>query len=328
MHLGVVGAGAWGTALACAGRRAGARVTIWAHEAETAEAIGARRANPVFLPGVALESGIGATTDMARLAPCDAVLLAAPSAHLRAVCAALAPHLRSEAAACVCAKGIEAGSGKLMTDVAREALGRGRIAVLSGPSFADEVARGLPTAVAAAGDGETLDRVVACLADPMFRVYRGSDATGVAVGGAVKNVIAIASGIAVGRGLGDNARAAAIGRGFAEMARLGGALGARRETLMGLSGLGDLVLTCTGERSRNHAFGRRLGSGRAAGEPVAGRAGVVEGAVTAPAVVRLAERLGVETPISSAVSDVLAGRLPVDDAIARLLARPVGDEFA
>ena len=328
MHLGVVGAGAWGTALACAGRRVGARVTIWAHEAETAEAIDKRRVNPVFLPGVALDPEIVATRDMARLASCGAVLLVAPSAHLRDVCAALAPHLAPGAAVCVCAKGLDPGSGKPMPDVAREALGRDRIAVLSGPSFADEVARGRPTAVAAAGDDETLDRVAACLAAPAFRIYRSSDVTGVALGGALKNAVAIASGIAAGRGLGDNARAATICRGLDEAIRLGVALGARRETFAGLSGLGDLVLTCTGERSRNYAFGLGLGSGRSVDELMGGRVSAVEGAVVAPAAVRLAARLGVEVPILSAVADVLADRLAINDAIARLLARPAGAEFA
>ncbi|MBN34832.1 MAG: glycerol-3-phosphate acyltransferase [Rhodospirillaceae bacterium] len=326
-HLGVVGAGAWGTALACAARRAGSRVTLWAREADTVEVVNERHENPVFLPGVALDPALAATTDMAGLNACDVVLLVAPSAFLGRVCETLAPYLSERSAVCVCTKGIERDTGRLMTDLAADHLERDGICALSGPSFAAEVAAGLPTAVTVAGSEPQVARITGALAGPTFRIYQSDDVTGIEIGGAVKNVIAIACGIAMGCGLGHNARAAVISRGLNEMARLGAALGARRETLMGLSGLGDLVLTCTGKLSRNLTFGQGIGRGDTVGELLAGRASVVEGAVTAPAVVALAQRLGVEMPIASAVDDVLAGRLDVAEAIEALLARPMGQEL-
>lgn len=326
-HLGIVGAGAWGTALACAARRAGNDVTLWAHEAETVEAINRTHTNPVFLPGVELDPGIGATSDLQGLAGCDALLLVAPSSHLDPVCRNLAQHIEATVPVCVCTKGIHLETGCLMTELAARALGRHAVCGLSGPSFAAEVAAGLPTAVTVAGAETDVETIFRCLAGPMFRIYRSDDVVGIEVGGAVKNVIAIACGIAMGRGLGNNARAAVISRGLAEMARLGEVLGARRETLMGLSGLGDLVLTCTGELSRNFTFGKGLGEGKTTADLMAGRTSVVEGAVTAPAVVALAGRLGVEMPIAAAINDVITGHSSLDQAIERLLARPSGDEF-
>lgn len=327
LHLGIVGAGAWGTALACAARRAGADVTLWAHEAQTVDAINVNHINPVFLPDVALDSGIAATADLADLAACQALLLVAPSSHLDPVCRNLAPHIGGNVPVCVCTKGIQLETGRLMTEVAAHAMGRATICGLSGPSFAAEVAASLPTAVTVAGTDAEVDVIARCLAGPMFRIYRSDDVVGIEIGGAVKNVIAIACGIAMGRGLGNNARAAVISRGLAEMARLGEVLGARRETLMGLSGLGDLVLTCTGDLSRNFTFGKGLGQGRTMAELMGGRTSVVEGAVTAPAVVALAQRIGIEMPIAAAIHDVIAGHCSLDQAIERLLARPAGDEF-
>jgi glycerol-3-phosphate dehydrogenase (NAD(P)+) len=327
LHLGIVGAGAWGTALACAARRAGSDVLIWAHEADTVTAVNAEHENPVFLPGITLDPAIAATTDLSALGACDAILLVAPSAHLRRVCEGLAGQVDHAIPVCVCTKGIELASGKLMTAVAGEAMGRADIVGLSGPSFAAEVAAGLPTAVTVAGAGDATGVISAALSGPTFRIYRSDDVTGIEIGGAVKNVIAIACGMAMGRGLGNNARAAVISRGLAEMARLGEVLGARRETLMGLSGLGDLVLTCTGDLSRNFTFGKGLGQGRTIAELMAGRTSVVEGAVTAPAVTTLAQRVGVEMPIASAIHDVIAGHESLDQAIERLLARPAGNEF-
>ncbi len=326
-RLGIAGAGAWGTALACAARRAGTDVLLWAHEPETVAAINDTHENPVFLPRVALDPTIAATTDLAGLAICDAILLVAPSAHLAAVATNLARTLSAATPVCVCTKGIEAESGRLMTQVAAAALGRIDLAALSGPSFAAEVARGLPTAVTIAGPAGAVDLIAGALAGPTFRLYRSDDVVGVEIGGAVKNVVATACGIAAGRGLGLNARAALISRGLAEMVRLGEAAGGRRDTLMGLAGLGDLVLTCTGELSRNYTFGQGLGRGDAAGALLADRASVVEGAVTAPAVVALARRLDVDMPIVEAVNAVLAGRLALDDAIGGLLARQPGEEF-
>jgi len=324
--VGIVGAGAWGTALACAARRAGSGAVLWAHEAETVEAINVRHENSDFLPGVPLDAGIVATGDMTDLASSDIVLLVTPSAHLGRVCDALRPHLPETIPLCVCTKGIELETGRLMTEVAASALDRHDIAGLSGPSFAAEVAAGLPTAVTVAGRPDKTEAIAEALAGPVFRIYRSDDVTGIEVGGAVKNVIAIACGIAAGRGLGHNARAAVISRGLNEIARLGMALGGRRETLMGLSGLGDLVLTCTGELSRNLTFGLGIGRGETVEALMADRRSVVEGAATAPAVVALARRLDIAMPIAEAVDDVLAGRLDVDSAIERLLARPAGHE--
>ena len=326
-HVGIVGAGAWGTALACAARRAGSAATLWAHEPTTVAAIEERHENPVFLPGIALDPAIRATSELAGLADCSTILLVAPSAHLGAVAAALAPHLAPATPVCVCTKGIESRSGRLMTEVAATALGRDDVAALSGPSFAAEVARDLPTAVTVAGSEATTAAVAAALAGPRLRIYRSDDVTGVELGGAVKNVMAIACGIATGRGMGDNARAALVSRGLAEMVRLGEAAGARRETLMGLAGLGDLVLTCTGSQSRNYSLGQALGRGERLADLMAGRASVVEGVVTAPAVVALAARHGVDMPIAAAVNAVLAGTIGLDEAIERLLARPAGGEF-
>jgi glycerol-3-phosphate dehydrogenase (NAD(P)+) len=326
-RVGIIGAGAWGTALACAARRAGSDVLLWAHEAETVASINERHENPTFLPGVALDPAIGATDDLARAGACDLVLLVAPSAHLGAVSAALAPDLPSATPVCVCTKGIEVRSGRLMTEVAGAALGRDDLACLSGPSFAAEVAAALPTAVTAAGPPDAVEAVAGALGGPAFRIYRSDDVAGVEIGGAVKNVIAIACGIADGRGMGLNARAALISRGLAEMVRLAEAAGGRRETQMGLSGLGDLVLTCTGTLSRNYTFGKGLGSGETMEALMAGRASVVEGAVTAPALAELAARLNVDMPIATAVNDVLAGRNDVASAIAGLLARRPGEEF-
>ena len=326
-RVGIVGAGAWGTALACAARRAGSQVLLWAHEAETVAAINERHENPTFLPGVALDPAIAATDDLARVGACDLVLLVAPSAHLGAVAAALAANLPAATPVCVCTKGIELRSGRLMTQVAGDALGRGDLACLSGPSFAAEVAAALPTAVTVAGPPGAVAAVADALGGPTFRIYRSDDIAGIEIGGAVKNVIAIACGIADGRGMGLNTRAALISRGLAEMVRLAEAAGGRRETQMGLSGLGDLVLTCTGTLSRNYTFGQGLGRGESVADLMAGRASVVEGAVTAPAVVQLASRLGVDMPICAAVNDVLAGRSDVASAIAGLLARRPGEEF-
>lgn len=326
-HLGIVGAGAWGTALASAARRAGTDVTIWAHETATVEAINLSHTNPVFLPGIALDPGIAATTDLSNLGSCDALLLVAPSSHLDAVCGSLASHVDAATPVCVATKGIQLETGRLMTEVAAHALGRPAVCGLSGPSFAAEVAAGLPTAVTLAGSKEDVDAISHCLAGPMFRIYCSDDVTGIEIGGAVKNVIAIACGIAMGRGLGNNARAAVISRGIVEMARLGEVMGARRETLMGLSGLGDLVLTCTGELSRNFMFGKALGEGKTIADLLSGRTSVVEGVVTAPAVVALAERVGVEMPIAAAINDVITGHSSLDQAIERLLSRPAGDEF-
>jgi len=326
-HAGVIGAGAWGTALAQVCARAGLQVTLQAREAEVVESIAARRENTLFLPGVVLEPEIAAVADMAGLAGCDLILAVAPAQHLRSALKALAPHLRAGVPVVLCAKGVEQGTLKLMTEVAVETLPGAPLAVLSGPSFAGEVARSLPTAVTLACEDEALGRAIAeAIATPTFRPYIAADMIGAEAGGAVKNVLAIACGIVEGKGLGRSAHAALITRGFAELTRLAMALGARSETVAGLCGLGDLVLTCSSPQSRNMSVGLALGQGMTLQEALAGKLSVAEGVASAPAVRELAARLGVEMPICQAVAAILAGEAQVDAAIAGLLSRPLRAE--
>ena len=326
-HAGVIGAGAWGTALAQVCARAGLEVTLQAREAEVVASVNQAHENALFLPGVALEPAIRAAPDMSALATCDLILAVAPAQHLRSALAALAPHLKPDVPVVLCAKGVEQGSLKLMTEVAAETIPGAPIAVLSGPSFAGEVARGLPTAVTLACDDETLARAIArAIATPTFRPYVAGDMIGAEAGGAVKNVLAIACGVVEGKGLGRSAHASVITRGFAELTRFAVALGARAETLNGLCGLGDLVLTCSSPQSRNMSVGLALGQGRTLEQALAGKLSVAEGVASAPAVRALARKLGVETPICEAVAAILDGELAVDAAIAALLARPLKSE--
>jgi glycerol-3-phosphate dehydrogenase (NAD(P)+) len=326
-RAGVIGGGAWGTALAQVCARAGLAVTLWALESEVVAAINDQRRNPLFLPDVELDPGVGATTDMAELAGADLILAVTPAQHLRSSLTAFADHATPGVPVLLCAKGIEAGSLKLMTQVLAETVPQARPAVLSGPSFAGEVARGLPTAVTlAAGDIRLAETLAHRVASPTFRPYVAADMIGAEAGGAVKNVLAIACGIVEGRGLGRSAHAALITRGFAEMTRLAVALGGEAETVAGLCGLGDLVLTCSSPRSRNMSVGLALGQGLSLGEALADKRSVAEGVASAPAVRALAARLGVETPICDAVSAILAGEIAVDPAIAGLLARPLRAE--
>jgi glycerol-3-phosphate dehydrogenase (NAD(P)+) len=322
-HIGVVGGGAWGTALACLARRAGRRVTLWSRDRSVAAAIARDRSNPVYLPGFPLDAGIEAASDLADLGTCDAILLVCPAQAVRE----LAARLAGTTPVVICAKGIEASSGLLMPEVLAEALPRRPIAMLSGPSFAEETIRGLPTAVSIATADHALGETLAsALAAGAFRPYWTDDVLGVALGGAVKNVLAIAAGVVEGRGLGHNAAAALITRGFAEMARLGQAMGANLETLTGLSGLGDLVLTCHGPLSRNRSLGLALGKGTKLGDYLAGRRQVVEGEATAPAVLARAARYKIEMPICAAVDAILHGGADLDEAIRALLARPLRRE--
>ena len=319
--FGVIGAGAWGTALASTLAGNGP-VTLWAREADVVSAINETRENPVFLPGIPLPDGITATTSLADMATCDIILVVVPAQHLRAVLASAA--IPAITPLVLCAKGIEAGSHALMVDVARASVPN-PIAILSGPSFAAEVARGLPCAITlACADQAVGERLVAAMARPTFRLYQSDDVVGAEIGGAVKNVLAIACGVVEGSRLGLNARAALIARGFAEMTRFGVARGARAETLAGLSGLGDLVLTCSSENSRNFRLGVGLGQGRPIAEILAGPA-VAEGAATAPVLVEAAQAAGVDMPISAAVATLLAGA-PVRETISALLARPLKAE--
>jgi glycerol-3-phosphate dehydrogenase (NAD(P)+) len=327
-RAGVIGGGAWGTALAQVCARAGLEVVLWARELEVVEAINTKRENKLFLPGVALDPTIHAAHDMVELARSDLVLAVVPAQHLRATLAAFAPNIGEGLPVVLCAKGVEQGSLKLMSQVLAETAPQVAPAVLSGPSFAGEVARGLPTAVTLACPDEALGRRIAeALATPMFRPYLARDMIGAEAGGAVKNVLAIACGIVEGRGLGRSAHAALITRGFAELTRLAVALGGEAETVAGLCGLGDLVLTCSSPQSRNMSVGLALGRGETLQAALAGKLSVAEGVASAPAVRELAARLGLETPICEAVAAILAGETEVDAAIQDLLSRPIREEF-
>lgn len=326
-RIGVIGAGAWGTSLAMLARRAGRSVVLCAREAEVVDAINREHRNPAFLPDVELDPAIRATLDPFEAIDADAVLLVAPAQHVRAVTAAVAAGWPARVPAVICAKGIERGTRALMSEVVGETLPGVPHAILSGPSFAIEVARDLPTAVVlAAREPELRTALPAALAASHFRIYSSDDVIGAELGGAVKNVLAIACGIVHGRRLGDNAGAALITRGLAETARLGAAKGARAETLMGLSGIGDLVLTCTALQSRNFSLGVALGEGQTLAEIVASRRSVAEGVDSAAAVCALARSLGVEVPICEAVDAVLNAGADIGETIAGLLARPARAE--
>jgi glycerol-3-phosphate dehydrogenase (NAD(P)+) len=325
MKVGVIGGGAWGTALAQVAAQGG-ETLLWARETEVVGSIAERRVNDLFLPGVPLSDAIRPTGDLHDLADCDVWLVVTPAQHMRRVLEAAEGCPK---ALLLCSKGIEEESGQLLHQVAREACPGASVMVLSGPTFAHEVAAGLPTALTLAAEIEAeAEAVRTRLARPAFRIYLSDDVAGAEVGGAVKNVLAIACGVVEGRGLGQNARAALIARGFAEMTRFGLARGARAETLAGLSGLGDLVLTCSSTSSRNFSLGKGLGQGRPAAELMADRRTVAEGAFTAPVLRRLSEQEGVDMPIVAAVDDLLAGRASVDAVLERLLARPLRQERA
>lgn len=323
MRIGVIGGGAWGTALAQVAAHEGRDVILWAREPAVVDSINATHANALFLAGVALSPTIRATGDLGALADMDAILVVAPAQHVGSVLAA-API--GGIPLVLCAKGIEAGSKRLVGEVARAVHPDAPIAVLSGPTFAHEVAAGLPTAVTLACEDEALGEALATrLAARHFRTYASTDVAGAEIGGAVKNVLAIGCGVVEGAGLGQNARAALIARGFAEMTRFGLARGARAETLAGLSGLGDLVLTCSSTSSRNFSLGVGLGRGEAAAALLADRRTVAEGAFTAPVLREAARDAGVDMPITEAVCRLLEGT-PVRDVIGDLLARPLRDE--
>jgi glycerol-3-phosphate dehydrogenase (NAD(P)+) len=323
VKIGVVGGGAWGTALAQVAAAGGEEVLLWALEPEVVESVNGHHENLLYLAGLKLSPSLHATGDLAALGWCEALLLVSPAQHLRAVLGRLPVTDRPMV---LCSKGIEEGSGKLMTEVAAEVQPEAPIAVMSGPSFAHEVAAGLPAALTlATADAALGARLTARLARPHFRTYYSDDVIGAEVGGAVKNVIAIACGVVEGLRLGLNARAALIARGFAEMTRFGLAKGGRAETLAGLAGLGDLVLTCSSTESRNFSLGKGLGEGARAANLLADRRTVAEGAFTAPVLQRAAAELGVEMPIVDAVCALLAD-VPVKDVVTELLARPLRSE--
>ena len=321
---GVIGAGAWGTALAQVVGRAGLDVRLQAREPEVVESIRDRRVNEAFLPGITLDDRVSVTADLADLGACDVILAVPPAQHMRSTLTAFAAHHRPGVPVILCSKGIERGSLKLMTDVLAETLPQAPAAILSGPSFAGEVARGLPSAVTlACVDAVLGEELMWTLSAPGFRPYLATDLIGAEVGGAIKNVLAIACGMAEGRGLGRSAHAALITRGFAEMTRMGVALGGQAETVAGLCGLGDLVLTCSSPQSRNMSLGLALGQGQTVEQALAGKRSVAEGYESAPAVRELAAKMGVDMPISLAVAALLNGETTVEAVIDDLLSRPL-----
>lgn len=322
--LAVIGGGAWGTALAQVAATGGRETLLWALEDDVVAAVNAINENPIYLKGLKLDPAVRATSSFSELATADAWLVVTPAQHMRAV---LGRSPCPGKPLILCSKGIEESSGKLLHDVAREVCPTSPVAVLSGPTFAHEVAAGLPTAVTlACEDRELGEALRARINLPHFRTYCTDDVAGAEVGGAVKNVLAIACGVAEGRGLGQNARAALIARGFAEMTRFGMAMGGRRETLAGLSGLGDLVLTCSSTSSRNFSLGVAIGEGGDPVELMKDRRTVAEGAHTAPVLDRLSKDLGIDMPLVEAVTMLLTGKVRIDELLTTMLERPPGDE--
>jgi len=320
--FGVLGAGAWGTALAQTLASTGRDVTIWAFESDVVDEINGQHTNSRYLPNADLNASITATTNLADIAQNDAVLVVTPAQHMRSTLAGFTPYAREKVPMVLCSKGIEISSGKFMSEILQEIMPSAVTAVLSGPSFAADVVKGLPTAVTlACNDWETGGRLVSSIAAPTFRPYYSPDVLGAEIGGAVKNVLAIVCGLVLGKGLGRSAHAAIIARGFAEMTRFGKALGCNPETLTGLCGLGDLVLTCSSEQSRNMSFGMALGQGQSFEDYMKDKNVVVEGAATAPALKALSLAKGVEMPICHALANILDGSEQVDAVIGRLMAR-------
>ncbi len=326
-HIGIMGAGAWGTALAVAAGRAGAKTTLYAREAKLAAAINSTKRNNIYLPELELQPAPLATHHLADLALCDIVLLACPAQFLRSSCKALAAILPAARPVLICAKGVEQNSLLLLHEVVAQTLPHNICGVLTGPTFAAEVVQNLPTALTLAMPNLAQAQEWAqILASPHFRPYASDDVIGAQIGGAVKNVLAIACGIALGRGMGDNARAALVTRGLAEILRLGLALGGRAETLMGLSGLGDLTLTCNSLQSRNMSLGAALGRGQTVAQALAGKASVAEGLHSAKAVVQLAQKHAVDMPICTALDAILNHGAPVEQMLHTLLTRPLKAE--
>lgn len=326
-EIGIIGAGAWGTALAHLVALQGRDVRLWALEDGVAAAINTRHENTAFLPGIALSHRIGATTALEDVASCPVLLLVTPAQHARDILKRARPHVTPDPVIVICAKGIERKTGLLLTDVVAAEVPGARVAVLSGPTFADEVAQGLPTAVTlATADAEVGPMLLDILGSRIFRPYLSDDPRGAEVGGAIKNVLAIAAGIVMGRGLGENARAALLTRGLAEMRRLTLAVGGRAETAMGLSGLGDLALTCMSPRSRNYSLGVDIGRGRKPADILAERNTVAEGVTTAAAVADLANRLGLDMPICHSVDAIVNHGAKVEATVADILSRRFRDE--
>ncbi len=330
--IAVLGGGAWGSALALTAARAGGKTILWARDQQTVDAINAQKANPAYLPEVTFDAPITATNRLEdAVTRADMVLMVTPAQTTRDMARTIRPLLRADTPVILCAKGIERGTGKLLSTILEENLPEAIPAVLSGPSFAADVARGLPTAVTiAAENGAAADKISQTLALPSFRPYSSTDIVGAQIGGALKNVLAIACGAVYGKGWGASAQAALTARGFAELSRLGEALGARRETLTGLSGLGDLVLTCASEQSRNFAFGAALGRGAAVRELLGSNESapqkLAEGVYSAQIAVDLGRRHQIELPIASAVAAVLNEQLDLEEALLSLMTRPLKRE--
>jgi glycerol-3-phosphate dehydrogenase (NAD(P)+) len=325
--IGVIGGGAWGTALATVAARAGNAVTMWVLEPEVAEAINTTHENTTYLPGAPLPEAISASPSLAALAGMDAYLLVPPAQFMRKTTADLALHVPRGAPVAICSKGIEQKTNKLMSEVVAETLPHNPVCILSGPTFAIEVAKGLPTAVTLAGPDGAAERLAGMIGIAEFRPYVARDVVGAQIGGAIKNVLAIAAGITIGKNLGDNAHAALITRSLAELIQFGRALGADPMTLMGLSGLGDLILTAGSLQSRNTSLGKALGEGQTVSQVLGGRKSVSEGVYTASAVVAMAESMGISMPICTAVDKVLNHGYSVDEEIRWLLQRPFTPEF-
>jgi len=320
--IGVIGGGAWGTALAQTLAVAGRDVTLWAFENDCVRAINDTHENTIYLSGVKLHDRIRATSDIAQLGEMDAVLSVAPAQHTRKILESFAPHVKDGMPIVLCSKGIEISSGKFMSQILEDVVPQAIPAVLAGPSFAIDVAKSMPAAVTLACENEAIaEKLLAATAAPTFRPYLAGDVLGAEIGGAVKNVLAIVCGIVLGKELGRSAHAAIIARGFAEMTRLGTALGCNPETLTGLCGLGDLVLTCSSEQSRNMSCGLALGRGQSLSDIMASRKSVTEGVATAPVLKEMAAKLGIDMPICTAMADILSGDLDVDTAIIRLMSR-------
>lgn len=329
-HVGIIGGGAWGTALAVLAHRAGSRVVLGTRNSNVIHSILDRRRNEVYLPSVFIDPGIHVTDKISEVCRCDVLIVAVPSHVLRSACIAVSDTLAADVPIAIASKGIERGSLMLMSEVVRDLLPKNPVGIISGPNFADEAARGMPTATTiASADKKMLDTLTFAIGGRLFRPYLTDDIIGAQIGGAIKNVIAIACGIAVGRKMGENTKAALVTRGFAEMARLAQAKGGRYETLMGLSGLGDLILTCGSTASRNMSFGVAIGQGREKDEVLLSRGrGATEGVVTAESVNRLARKFDVDMPICEAVYKILYEGANIDRVITELLERPFAAETA
>lgn len=325
--IGIIGGGAWGTALAQSLASTGKKVTIWAREEQVVESINVRNVNEPFLPGITLDKSIKATGSLTDAAKADALLIVSPAQYLRSTLEGLKANIGENVPIVICSKGVEIETGMLMSQVANEVIPGAKIAILTGPTFAAEIARGLPSAVTLAmKDKAESEKLAEALSSRTLRMYASDDILGAQVGGAVKNVIAIACGVIEGKKLGDSARAALVTRGLAEIARLASAMGAKRETLLGMCGVGDMILTCSSMQSRNFSLGVALGQGRKLEDILAERNSVTEGVYTAKALVVMAKNHAVDMPISDAINKCLSDGASVDEMISKMLDRPVKPE--